>query len=451
MADSMPKQEWNSRVTFILAATGSAVGLGNIWKFPALVIDNGGGAFVLLYLFCVVSLAAPLMMTEVLIGKHARSNPVHAIARLARQSGASPRWRMLGWLFCATGLLILSYYSVIGGWAMAYVEKLASGAFTSADAPWSGQLFTRFLADPSTLILWHTGFLVLVTLMVAAGVKRGLGVAMLLMMPMLVLCLVLLLIFSMSNGEFLNAAGRLFTLDFDALRWSSLVSAMEHAFFTLSIGMGVLVAYGAYMPATQHIPNAVFWVVVLDTSIALIAGMVILPLLLGTGVANTQGPGMMFVGLPLAFGNVFDGQVFGAVFFVLVVLAALTSAISLLEPSTAWFSERFGVHRAWAALLFGIIVWLMGLGTVFSFNYWSDVYLIGGATFFVAIDFLTAKILLPLCGLLLAVFAGWIVRREIFRVDPGNGGRWMLLLWRGSMRFLAPPAVLLIFVVAVGA
>ena len=298
---------WQSRWTFIFAATGSAVGLGNIWKFPYIAGENGGGAFVLVYLVCIAIIGMPIMIAEILLGRRGKMSPINAMLSLARESRVSSGWAAVGWLGVVAGILILSFYSVIAGWAIHYFFLAVSGGFYQLDSPMSGSLFADLLGSIDLLILWHSLFLLLTLAIVAAGVVRGLGVAVRCMMPLLLALLLVLVIYSSTVGEFGTALSFMFAFNPAALTWNSVLVAMGHAFFTLSLGMGAIMAYGAYMPenfaATASSPvkqvsigQTVIIITLLDTLVALMAGLVIFPVVFANStLAPGAGPGLLFV------------------------------------------------------------------------------------------------------------------------------------------------------------
>ena len=361
---------WTSRWTFIFAATGSAVGLGNIWKFPYITGENGGGAFVLVYLVCIGLIGIPVMMAEVLLGHRSRMSPVNAMRYLSRESGVSRHWSIVGWSGLLAGILILSFYSVVAGWAIHYLLLAAAGSFTHIDSQTSSELFTNFLGNAETLVVWHSLFLVITLAIVAAGVIRGLGMAVSYLMPLLFVLLAVLIIYSASVGDFAQAYAFMFHFDMQKLTWSSVLAAMGHAFFTLSLGMGAIMAYGAYLPRGQKKPfslgKTVLTIAVLDTAVALMAGMVIFPIVFANPVLQPGGgPGLLFISLPVAFGGITFGSLFAAVFFFLVFIAALSSAISLIEPTVAWLVEIKGYPRWRITVTLGMLVWILGLATGF--------------------------------------------------------------------------------------
>jgi len=435
--------EWSSRWIFILAATGSAVGLGNIWKFPYITGEHGGGAFVLVYLLCVALVGLPVMMAEILLGRRGRQSPMNTMRLLAEEAKASRRWAWVGWSGVLAGFLILSYYSVIAGWTLAYVVRMASGVFTGADGERAQAVFASFLADPEAVLGWHTVFMVMTMVVVARGVRGGLERAVRLLMPALFLLLLLLVGYAMTTGSFDQGLRFLFDPDFSKLDPAAVLVAMGHAFFTLSLGMGAIMIYGSYMPQGASIAGASLAIAVADTLVALLAGMAIFPVVYANGLEPGAGPGLLFQTLPVAFGQMPAGVLFGTLFFVLVVFAAWTSAISLIEPAVTWLVENRGMRRLTACLWAGVATWLLGIGTVLSFNLWQDFKLFG-LNFFDLLDFLTANLMLPLGGLAIALFVGWVMReRDVAEELALEGGLYRL--WRWVLRYVTPVAVGIVF------
>lgn len=442
--------QWSSKFVFILAATGSAVGLGNIWKFPYITGDNGGGAFVLVYLLCILVIGIPIMMAEVMLGRRGRQSPINTMATLAREAGASPYWRWIGWMGVVAGFLILSYYSVIAGWALAYVFRAAGGAFTGVGGEEVQGMFSRLVSDPERLLAWHTLFMVMTTVVVARGVRSGLEKAVRILMPLLFAILVILVGYAMNTGHFEQGLQYLFRPDFDKLNAEGVLVAMGHAFFTLSLGMGAIMVYGSYLPEKASIAGTTLTIALLDTLVAILAAVAIFPIVFANGLEPGSGPGLIFQTMPIAFGQMPGGILFGTLFFMLLVFAAWTSAISLIEPAVAWLVENHGYRRFTAAMLVGGLSWCLGLLTVFSFNLLQDFMPLGllgvhDMTFFNLFDYLTANIMLPLGGLLIALFAGWALKREdsVDELRLGDG-----LLYRGwyfLIRYFTPLAVGLVF------
>ena len=447
MADRSIHGMWSSRLIFVLAAAGSAVGLGNILRFPYVTAENGGGAFVLVYLCCIALIGLPIVIAEVVLGREGRQSPINTMAELSRRSGRSTFWQVVGWMGAGTGFIILSVYSVIAGWVMAYVVRMASGELAGVDAASAGAAFEGFTQDATSVLGWHTLFMILTMFIVARGVGRGIEVAVKYLMPALFFLLSMLVVYSVvtTGPAFAEGLAFMFSFKFEQLSWAAVLLAMGQAFFTLSLGMGTMMTYGAYMPSKASIPRTAGMIAVLDTSVAIMAGIVIFPLVFANDLTSSSGPGLMFVTLPIAFGQMTGGQIFGTIFFVLVSFAAVTSSISMIEPACACLVERTRLSRPKVAALLGAIAWLLGLGSAFSFNYWSDLQLIGGLNFFESMDYLANNIMLPLGGMLIALFTGWVVDRSIVRHQmPVSDASLTFFLW--ILRVVAPTAVFVVFV-----
>jgi len=440
---------WSSRLAFILAVSGSAVGLGNIWRFPYVAGTNGGGAFVLVYLLCVAIVGLPLMMSEILMGRRGRRNPVATMQLLGEEEGSTPNWKLVGAGGVVAAFLILSFYSVIAGWAVAYIWAGASGVFTGADAQRVGDIFADLTGSWSRTALWHTAFMAGTIIVVARGVERGLEQAVRVLMPALLGLLIMLLGYSMVAGDFARGLAFMFEPKLADLSSDGVLAALGQAFFSLSVGMGAVMAYGAYLPEEASITRTSVAVVLADTSIALLSGLVIFPIVFANGLDPAAGPGLVFQSLPLAFGQMPGGSVVATIFFLLLTFAAWTSGISLLEPPVAYFMESRGLTRTAAASLVGGIIWVLGFLSVFSFNILSNVIFLKG-TFFDNLDFLTSSILLPLGGFAIVVFAGWVMCENSTsdELDPEAGQAYRM--WRFSARYIAPIAVILIFLNAIG-
>ncbi len=441
---------WTSRMAFILAAAGSAVGLGNIWKFPYITGENGGGAFVLVYLACIALIGIPVLIAETMIGRRGGRSPVGTMRHLTREEGTSRGWRAIGWNGVIASFLVLSFYSVIGGWSLVYIGKIVSGAFTGADADAVGGQFGSLLASPGQLLLWHTVFMAIVVFIVGRGIRAGLEKAVKLLMPLLFLLLIVMVIYAMTTGSFGEGVNFLFFPDFSKLTTTGVLTALGHAAFTLSIGIGVLMAYGSYLPQNINIAKTAMSIAILDVAVALMAGLAIFPLVFANALEPGSGPGLIFVTLPLAFGQMPGGIFFGTLFFALLLVAAVTSAISMLEPVVEWLEERKGANRFKSAFLGGLAIWFIGIGTVLSFNIWGDVHPLGfigafeGKTVFDLLDFLVSNLMMPLGGLAIALFAGWAMQRARLPEDIGLSGRsyqsFMFVL-----RYVTPAGILVVF------
>ncbi|MCG5499604.1 sodium-dependent transporter [Ectothiorhodospira lacustris] len=451
--------QWSSKLVFVLAATGSAVGLGNIWRFPYIAGENGGGAFVLIYLACILLIGLPIMMAEIALGRRGRQSPINTMATLSREEGLHRAWGFVGWLGVAAGFIILSYYSVIAGWSLSYVFRAGGGAFTGLDADGVRGMFESLVSDPERLLAWHTLFMIMNVLVVARGVRSGLEKAVKFLMPALLGLLLLLVGYSMSQGHFMEGVSFLFKPDWSEVTGDTILLAMGQAFFTLSLGMGAIMIYGSYLSSRASIFKTSAMVVSADTAVALLAGLAIFPIVFAGGLAPGEGPGLIFITLPMAFAEMPGGLVFGTLFFLLLVTAAWTSSISLMEPAVAWLVENRGLDRPMAAVIVGGIAWFLGLGTILSFSLWSnpigfnltlggEALFIGGTLFEMA-DYLTSNIMLPLGGLLIALFVGWRMTQRSVEDELGLHSRAFFRAWYYVLRFAAPIGILLVFLKAV--
>jgi NSS family neurotransmitter:Na+ symporter len=439
---------WSSKLAFILAATGSAVGLGNIWRFPYITSEYGGGAFVLLYLGFIVLLGLPIMFSEIIIGRHGHASPINAIKKFAGETGASRIWSGIGWIGILAGILILSFYSVVAGWTLYYGFDYAKQLVGAADAISDPDgMFGALLGSPGQLMFWHALFMLLTMFVVGMGVEKGLERAVRFLMPTLFVLLLVLLGYALTTGHVGEAASFLFSPDFSKLGWDAVLAAMGQAFFTLSLGMCTIMTYGAYLPDDVSVPKVGVTVAFSDTMVALMAGMAIFPIVLSFGIDPAGGgPGLIFTSLPLAFNEMPLGILYGLMFFVLLSVAAWTSSISLLEPATAYLIEATNLTRKGAALLVAVISWLVGLVTVLGYNVWKNVT-VGERDLQGVVEYIAADIMLPLGGLLIALFAGWVIPRHLTEGEFDKTlPSWVYNLWRFLVRFIAP---VLIFVVLV--
>ena len=446
---------WSSRVMFVFAAAGSAIGLGNVWKFPYMAGESGGGAFVVLYLICIALLGIPVMMSEVLLGRRGRSSPINTMHVLAREENRSTSWSLLGAMGILAGFMILSYYSVIAGWTLAYVVETVGGTFSGVSSEKVGEVFSQLVSDPWRLLFWHTLFIVLTMVVVIRGVRKGLEMAVRLLMPILFTLILVMVAYALVQGDFYAGLKFLFTPDFSKITPDVVLKAMGHAFFTLSVGMGAIMMYGSYLPDDASIGSTSLQVALADTVVAILAGLAIFPIVFANNLEPGQGPGLIFNTLPLAFGHMPGGMFFGFLFFTLLVFAAWTSAISLIEPAVAWLIERFSISRITSSVICGLVTWAVGLGTVFSFNHWNRIKLLDGTplagkSFFDLLDYLAANIMLPLGGILICVFAGWVMSEASSRDELRLKHSCVYGLWRLLARYVAPAGVILIFLHVLG-
>jgi NSS family neurotransmitter:Na+ symporter len=423
--------------------------MGNLWRFSYLSGENGGGAFVVAYVACLFFIAVPVMIAEVVLGSYGGPGPSSAIRRACDGSLRMRGWSWVGTLACVTGLLILSCYVVVAGWGMAYAGFMYSGVFSAARAVDVGEHFTRFLAEPMEQVYWQSLFLLLAAGIVVLGVRRGLGTLVWLAVPLMLALLAFLIKVGFDYGDMGATQKFLFSTRLVDFTPQAVLVALGHALFTLGVGVGTGISYGAYAP--QHIPigRSVLAVAVFDTVIALLAGLAIFPIVFANNMEPSAGPGLLFISLPYAFGNLMQAELVGVIFFVLMVVAALGSAVAILEPIVVLLMQRIKLRRFTATLLAGACVWLLSLVVVSSFGEGTSVQLYGRQNLLGIIDVLTASILLPLVALLLAVLVGWRLRPEILRLELARESGLFFSYWRFLLRYICPPALALLILMPV--
>lgn len=458
---------WSSRTAFILAAVGAAVGLGNIWRFPTLAGENGGGAFVLVYIGCIILIGLPMVLSEILIGRHGRSDAFHSVVKVAEDSKVSKNWGIFGGIGILNAFLILTFYSVVAGWVMYYVGVMSAdfmGALFSG-IPFAGALagenpetipsrMTNLFANVPMLLGMHSLFMIITIWIVARGVTDGIEKAATYLMPTFFVLLVLITLYGAFTGEFAKAVAFLFTPDFSKLSPAVVNDALGQALFSMSVASAALITYGGYVSRETNLAPTAGMIAFADTGVALLAGLMIFPIVFAVGLDVAAGPTLVFQSLPIAFHTMPAGSLIGLLFFVLIFFAALTSSISLLEGVVAWAMRRFEWGRGFSALLVGGIIFLIGVACALSLNVWSDVRPLGfiplfeEKNIFDAIDDLVSKILLPVTAFLTAVFIGWRADKKLVQAETGLEGA-MFGLWRFLIAWLAPLAVAMIFVFAV--
>ncbi len=436
--------KWISKWTFILAAVGSAVGLGNIWGFPYKAGTEGGGAFVLIYLGCIVLVGLPIMMAEIIIGKRYRMSPVGSMKMAASESNVSSKWQLIGWGGLVAGIFILSFYSVLAGICIHYIGI----AFNPVEGIDSAEQFDLVTKSPSNLLLWHSLFMILTASIIAAGVINGIERIVKILMPALFIIMMIMVINSSIVGNFIEGIKYLFVPDFSKIDSNTILVAMGQAFFSLSLGMGAIMCYGAYIADDQNIFKTSLTVAGLDTLIAILAGLVIFPLVLATGLDEKSGtgPGLVFVTLLTEFTSMPYGEVIGSLFFLLLTIAALSSAISLLEPSVAYMEQNRILSRPIAAMILGMVAWILGIGSALSFNLWEEYKFLGDKNFFNSVIFIGNELMLPLGGMLVAFFVGWKLKPLIAAEMLEDSSNIIFRIWIIFIRFISPILIALIFV-----
>ncbi len=451
-------ENWSSRSAFILAAVGSAVGLGNMWRFPAEAGENGGGAFVLFYIFCVLLIGLPVLLSEVLVGRHGQANALESVKRLARDSNASEGWSVLASMGVFAAFLILSFYCVVGGWVVYYIGVFASdlfqtgltgGAFEGRETEEVKALMPGLFGNGGLMVGLNLGFLAVTIFFVARGVASGIEWVAVYLMPLFFLLFLGITIYGAFIGNFSEAMSYLFTVDFSKLTGEVMLAAVGQAFFSLSLGVAGMMTYGAYASRDVNLGETSGIIASADTAVALLAGLAIFPIVFAAGLSTNAGPGLMFESLPIAFQAMPFGSLIGLAFFVMVFFAALTSSVSLLEAPTAYVFEKFNLSRPVATAIVGLGAAVLGVLSALSFNEMAEFFPLGfipifaEANFFDTLDGVTAKLFMPIGAILTCIFVGWIADAKLIDHENGLDG-FMHQLWRILVRFVCPAVLTLI-------
>ncbi|QUH19142.1 sodium-dependent transporter [Alkaliphilus sp. B6464] len=442
MTDLKEKQErdqWGSKLGFIFAAAGSAVGLGNLWKFPYLAGQNGGGVFVVIYLGLVLLIGFTLMMAELVLGRNTQLSPVGAYRKLKE------KWAWVGAIGVLASFLIVTYYSVIGGWIIKYIISALTGAFNTTDLATLEGVFTSFIGAPVEPLIYHAIFMLMTLGIVMGGISGGIEKASKILMPGLFIMMVVLMIRSITLPGAMEGVKYLLQPDFSKLNMSVVVSALGQVFFSLSLGMGVIVTYGSYLSKDENLVESSFIIPALDTIIALLAGLTILPAVFALGFDPAGGPGLLFVTLPGVFAKMPLGQLFAVLFFVLVLFAAVTSSMSLLEAAVSLTVDEFNWDRKKATIGLGILAFLIGVpSSLANGPVLGNVTFIAGTNFFDSMGIITDNLLLPLAALTLAIFVGWVWGTDKALAEATNQGKVKFTIgkcWAFAIKYVAPLAI----------
>lgn len=462
-ATGATRDGWSSRTGFVLAAVGAAVGLGNLVRFPAEAAANGGGAFVLFYIFCILLIGLPVMLSETLIGRHGQASATDSVKKMAMESNASTAWSGLAGLGVISAFMILAFYCVIGGWVLYYIgifigdifnSGIIGGALVGSTAEDIKAIFPSLLESGGTMALLDALFVLVTVYFVARGVSGGIEVVSVWLMPAFFLLLIGITIYGAFGGAFGETVTYLFTVDFSKLTGPVMLAAIGQAFFSLSLGVAGMMTYGSYVGRDVNLAKTSTMISFADTSVALIAGLCIFPIVFAAGLSSDGGLGLMFDVLPHAFQSMPAGSVIGLAFFVMVGFAALTSSVSLMEVPTAWAMGKFGFSRLSTALMVAFLALLLGIASAYSFNAISGFHPLGfiplfeGQGVFDVLDSVTAKLLMPIGALLTAIFVGWIADRQLIDSENGLSGG-LHLFWRFLVRWLCPLALTAILIVGI--
>ena len=448
------RESWGSKTGFILAAAGSAIGLGNIWKFPYIAGENGGASFVFVYLICIAVIGFPVLIAEILIGRSTQRNPVGAFFKLSK----SKFWAGVGGMGIVGGFLILSFYAIIAGWAIGYIVEAVDGNFFNfVEQTASAQHFNALVGNIYWILGYFILFMILTTAIVFGGVKKGIERGSKIMMPILFILLIILMIRGITLDGAEKGLNFLWNPDWSKINASSILIALGHAFFTLSLGMGAMLTYGSYMSKKDNIITSAFQIVFLDTLIALIAGIAIFTAVFATGLDPQAGPGLIFHTLPSVFIKMHGGYFFSILFFILLTLAALTSSISLLEVVVSYFVDERKWKRHYAAIVLAFFIILLGVPSALSYNVLSDLK-IAGFNFFDLVDFVASNIILPLGGLLISIFVAWVWGFEKVLPDLKQGAEglfnkypWVIIFWKIFLKYFSPILIFLVLLNSTGA
>ncbi|MEE9328646.1 MAG: sodium-dependent transporter [Parvularculaceae bacterium] len=480
--------QWSSKSAFILAAVGSAVGLGNLWRFPYVAGENGGGAFVVFYIICVLLIGLPVLTAELFIGRRGKMSAVGSVVKIARSEGKSSLWSLQSWFGMIGSFIILTFYSVIAGWVLAYAIMIGSslvstigehgllaGAFAGETSAEIDAKLGDLLSNPTRMIIYHAIFIILTVAIVARGIKGGIEKAVTILMPAFFVMLLILVGFAIVSGDFAKGANFLFGFRLDdtigpdgavltrgfmsGLKDGSVVSAaLGQAFFSIGLGSALMLTYGAYMSRDQDIPSSTALIGVSDTAVGILAGIAIFPIVFQVGLDPASGPTLMFQTLPKAFQGMPAGALFGLMFFVLAFFAAITSSIALLETSTSWFEEQApGRQQTKIAVILGLVVFVIGVANALSqlptendvfFNTWRPwgnipLFQNGDGTAMELLSFLSATtdLILPIAGFITAIFAGWVVSKGVSKEEIGFKSDGWYKRWLFAIRYICPIAI----------
>ncbi len=448
-----PREHWGSKIGFILAAAGSAVGLGNIWRFPYLAGQNGGAAFIFVYILCVLAIGIPVLIAEILIGRTAQKNPVGSFKVLT----TSKFYHGIGGMGVVAGFVILSFYSVVAGWTIGYLVEAINGSLLNYDvAEKASEHFFVLTHDPVWNVLLLVVFMILTMGIVYFGVQKGIELGSKIMMPLLFVLLLGLMIYGLTLDGSYKGLDYLFNPDWSKINSDVILAALGQAFFSMSLGMGAMLTYGSYLTKKDNIPVSSVWIAFLDTSVAIIAGICIFSVVFATGQNPDVGPSLIFRTLPVVFAKMPGGWYFAVFFFFALSLAALTSTVSLLEVVTAYFVDEKGWKRKNAVIVFGSLVTILGIPSALSFNALADVTIIG-KTFFDLTEFISSNLMLPIGGFFIAIFVGWLWGFDKVKLLVKEGSEklfdnfpWLIIFWKIILRFIAPVLIIIVLLSSIG-
>lgn len=444
------REQWSSTRCFVMAASGAVIGFNNFWQFPALLHQHGGGAFLILYLFWLAVLGLPLLAAALMLGRRARLSPISGMHWLAAHTRSDPNWTAVGWVATVSAFLIVSYLCVVAGWTLAFVPRAAFGVFGGVTADGIASLFTTLVRDPEKQLFWFTLFVALTATVVGRGVRPGIERLARVAMPLVFALLAALALYAAIMPPFLDTLARVLTPNFSVLSVTSVLAAMTQAFFSLGLGAGIMMMYGAHMSDDVAIPRVTLAIAGFDLLASLLAAVIFPTLLAAGAVELASGPALVFQALPLALDHLPLGAFVTPLLYLMLVAAAWLSACALFEPVVVWLRERFSTTRARAALGAGMALWVVGLAMMLSFSHWAFAFRFFGQIktlgIFDVTQIVTTHVLLPLTGIAMALFAGWRLRAEESRAQLGFRSPCSFDAWLWLMRIVVPAlGVIMIF------
>lgn len=446
--DNSKRDSFGSKIGVIAAAAGSAIGLGNIWRFPYVAGENGGAAFLLIYIGFIVMIGVPVMLSEFIIGRRSQRNPVGAFRALAPKTG----WPIIGFIGIAAAFFILSFYTTVSGWTLEYLYLSITDSFAGKDGPALNEEFEHFRANGLSPLLWQAIFMFLTAFIVYKGIKNGIEKYTKILMPLLLFIIIVLCIRALTLPGAAEGLHFLFKPDFSKINGTVVLEALGQSFFSLSIGMGTLITYGSYIGKKEDLGSTALSVSIADTLIAVLAGVAIFPAVFAFNITPEAGPGLVFITLPLIFDQMAGGFFFAIIFFILLAIAALTSTISVLEVAVAYLAEELNLGRKKATIMASVSIWLLGIACTLSQGPWS-ILSIGNKNLFDLLELISANVMLPLGGLFIVIFVGWYMKKNEVFDEISNGNvlkarlKWIYLF---IIRFIAPIAIAIVFLNGLG-
>lgn len=444
----MKREKFGSKIGIIAAAAGSAIGLGNIWKFPYMVGKNGGAAFILVYLICILLIGIPVMIAEFALGRKSEGTPVDSFRLHSKNS----KWGAAGYMSMLTSFIILSFYSIIAGWVLSYVGRAVTGVFNDIPTEQLGDYFGTFTARTSESLICTAIIMIITASIVMSGVKSGIEKFSKIVMPLLVIFIIILMGRSLTLDGAMSGIEFLFKPDFSQMTMNGVLEALGHSFYTLSVGMAIILVYGSYMDKKENIVTLTFQIAAADTIIALMAGVVIFPAVFAYGLEPTSGPGLIFITLPAVFKSMPFGRVFSVLFFVLIAIAAVTSTVSLMESVVSFVNDRFNMNRKTAVIICTVLIFGLSIPSMLSFSSLSHIT-IGGRTIFDFMDFITNNILIPLGGLAICIYAAWVWGCDKLMKEVSSEGFYKIKidkLYRIIIKYVSPIGMITIFMYSLG-